>query len=328
MFWILLEIFVFQSKCALQCVNPNGNPVDWYMMIKTATQSGAPSSCIRNGTAYTYIDSTTSKLVFLNKDITQTDSPLGRTLLPLYKSQTDLVFMYNDETPDGKTSSSYGHTKGVISYSQNQGFWLVHSVPAFPPPPDREYSFSSKGRQYGQSFLCLSLDANNLNTVGILQQHNHPQIYYSKISSNAQTQMPELAKAMNGSFVGRTPATAIRDIVTRGGQKFRGYGKNAPWGKDLAPNLIVPDINADMIWETWMRPYEKPFCPPRPAKQCLSSSLLSGPIEGGGEYKWKETEDHSKWGISAERKVPVTCIGDINRMSSQRKRGGGATILS
>lgn len=44
-----------------------------------------------------------------------------------------------------------------------------------------------------------------------------------------------------------------------------------------------------------------------------------------------ETKDHAKWAASpnsAHRSLLsnayVTCIGDINRMTSQRKRGGGA----
>ncbi len=47
-----------------------------------------------------------------------------------------------------------------------------------------------------------------------------------------------------------------------------------------------------------------------------------------------DTKDHAKWAASPMssnkhiRSNPyVTCIGDINRMTSQRKRGGGAVSL-
>jgi hypothetical protein len=36
---------------------------------------------------------------------------------------------------------------------------------------------------------------------------------------------------------------------------------------------------------------------------------------------WPETHDHAKWGISTHSNW--VCVGDINRMISQRKRGGG-----
>ena len=45
------------------------------------------------------------------------------------------------------------------------------------------------------------------------------------------------------------------------------------------------------------------------------------------EDDFKRTHDHSKWAISLDKKTPVVCIGDINRMESQRKRGGGTVCF-
>jgi hypothetical protein len=37
----------------------------------------------------------------------------------------------------------------------------------------------------------------------------------------------------------------------------------------------------------------------------------------------KQTQDHSKWAVS-----DIYCfIGDLNRMDSQRKRGGGGLLI-
>jgi deoxyribonuclease-2 len=44
-----------------------------------------------------------------------------------------------------------------------------------------------------------------------------------------------------------------------------------------------------------------------------------GPL--GAHWAWPETHDHAKWGITLHE--PWICVGDINRMISQRKRGGG-----
>jgi deoxyribonuclease-2 len=41
----------------------------------------------------------------------------------------------------------------------------------------------------------------------------------------------------------------------------------------------------------------------------------------GLHWAWPETHDHAKWGITLHE--PWICVGDINRMISQRKRGGG-----
>jgi deoxyribonuclease-2 len=71
-----------------------------------------------------------------------------------------------------------GHTKGVVMSEADGGFWLVHSVPYFPPSPgnvtttgtdshSEGYSYPSTGLTYGQSFLCISLSASQLDLVGL-----------------------------------------------------------------------------------------------------------------------------------------------------------------
>ncbi|VDM78823.1 unnamed protein product [Strongylus vulgaris] len=42
---------------------------------------------------------------------------------------------------------------------------------------------------------------------------------------------------------------------------------------------------------------------------------------------YNSSKDHSKWGVSLNKKVPTVCIGDVNRQVSQFKRGGGAVCI-
>ena len=75
--------------------------------------------------------------------------------------------MYNDENPDGSTSMAHGHTKGVVVMSEHGGFWLIHSVPMYPPPTkDGAYSYPESGHTYGQSMLCISLSPSQADNVG------------------------------------------------------------------------------------------------------------------------------------------------------------------
>ena len=39
---------------------------------------------------------------------------------------------------------------------------------------------------------------------------------------------------------------------------------------------------------------------------------------------WTVQQDHSKYGFGVQSSSLVTCVGDINRMCSQERRGGGA----
>lgn len=76
-----------------------------------------------------------------------------------------MYILYNDEPPNRKSNSIKGHNKGVVLANTEGGFWLVHSVPHF-PPIGADYTYPRSGTVYGQSFLCISLDLPNLDKVG------------------------------------------------------------------------------------------------------------------------------------------------------------------
>ncbi|KAJ1347908.1 deoxyribonuclease II [Parelaphostrongylus tenuis] len=42
---------------------------------------------------------------------------------------------------------------------------------------------------------------------------------------------------------------------------------------------------------------------------------------------FRNSLDHSKWGVSMDESMPFVCIGDVNRQISQFKRGGGAACI-
>lgn len=42
---------------------------------------------------------------------------------------------------------------------------------------------------------------------------------------------------------------------------------------------------------------------------------------GGSVFPY--TDDHSKWGLALDTTSNYVCVGGINRMQSQRQRGGG-----
>lgn len=77
--------------------------------------------------------------------------------------------VYNDEPTNGKTTFTLGHSKGMVVADNSSGFWLVHSVPKFPKLPyqnNNSYMYPTTGVKYGQSFLCVSMVAKELDKVG------------------------------------------------------------------------------------------------------------------------------------------------------------------
>merc|ERR1711924_180479 len=62
------------------------------------------------------------------------------------------------------------------------------------------------------------------------------------------------------------------------------------------------------------------FCTPDYDYDVQNVSMVSMP-DG---VSWKETQDHSKWGVTDSSSKRTACVGDINRQYSQESRGGGA----
>ena len=73
--------------------------------------------------------------------------------------------MYNDEKPHGPTSFTGGHTKGVVVGGAGGAVWLIHSVPHYPPYPNETYGYPHTGLLYGQTAMCLSLDASQVANI-------------------------------------------------------------------------------------------------------------------------------------------------------------------
>jgi deoxyribonuclease-2 len=73
-------------------------------------------------------------------------------------------------------------------------------------------------------------------------------------------------------------------------------------------------LNASVLAETWGRPLQEPWCVgPYPVGNVRTVTFTQS-------IQWLETQDHSKWAYGVG--TNYSCFGDMNRMSSQWKRGG------
>lgn len=162
--------------------------------------------------AYAYFTSKTAdgNWILSDKSVEDPASIPGRILAPLYadtKSGDLVKVFYNDEHPDGNTSMTMGHTKGIVAFNKDTGFWLVHSVPKFPPNPETDpYGYPETGEKFGQSFLCISISTpDTADLIGLQFMYNHPFVYSANIPGWATDAYPHLTIATKGQHVKSPP---------------------------------------------------------------------------------------------------------------------------
>jgi deoxyribonuclease-2 len=277
---------------------------------------------------------TPTPLTLSSNDLADPDAgALSHTLKQIYANATGNGYaMYNDETPSGSTTSSRAHSKGVVAFGgDGGGFLLVHSSPKFPDFVANGYAGFGKGTNtcattYGQSFLCLSLDAANIELVATNMAINWPKVYDYVVPAALAGTLPKTAAWLNDGAHTKVPTAVATKLTTTGGVAFTAFAKNREWAKDLYEDLVAKELGTGLAVESWQDGSGGKL-----ASFCTSGgyaydveNVEEVTIQGGsagGENPWKKTHDHSKWAVALDGSV--ACIGDINRMASQEKRGGG-----
>ncbi|HEX3933508.1 MAG TPA: deoxyribonuclease II family protein [Puia sp.] len=317
----------------ISALDEAGKPVDWWFIYKVPQLSAGSSTDSASGYEYIYYDSTIDK----NPDVRQRNVAASPYLLNSDKgalNQTlDSVFknfkkppstlgwvLYNDEMPadvDKKDDAHKGHTKGVIAFdtASKTAFWLLHSWPKFADPG----ATTDPTPKYGQTYLCISLDLDTAGKIAAqMIDHQEPQVYFPNPANLPKTDaLYQLMQALPPS---PPAASGFIDLQTIGGMPFKVIAKNKEWNQDFWNDLVGPTLKDDMNDETWIRGPIPPIADSDGIHKTFDIKYINlGPL--GLHWAWPETCDHAKWGITLHN--PWICVGDINRMISQRKRGGG-----
>jgi len=163
-----------------RCLDPNGHAVDFFYAFKYP-----------GGWNYAYMTKG-SHMAKQSGLMNASNSAISRTLDQLYANSAKLAYaMWNDEIPHGQTvAAPRAHAKGVLAYGGSGGFWLTHSVPAFPLPPAHEKNSQSsyaaaKSPTYGQSFLCITIGSAALDAIDKLFPIDRMVVYASADPAHA-----------------------------------------------------------------------------------------------------------------------------------------------
>lgn len=123
---LLVSLLFVYSATSQQCLDPNGNPVAWWVMLLF------PGS-VPGGFGYLDSTSTTPQFQIHSEAPDSPGTPLYNTFTQINDMNLQSI-AWNDEHPDGKTSSSKAHSKGVLAYNDVSeiGFFVDHSIPEYP----------------------------------------------------------------------------------------------------------------------------------------------------------------------------------------------------
>merc|ERR1719468_514378 len=301
---------------AFSCLDDSGNFADYFAALKG------------NGGSDVHFHGASSSGHFTaSTDMGSSSSAIVRTVGQLYGNFADsfAYALYNDEDPSGSTSSTRAHSKGVILFDGSKGFWLVHSFPKWPAAKESGYQ-GMPSTTYGQSFLCMSFSISELEDIAKIQLVQWPQIYSSGVSSDLQSSLPNFVNWING---GKTSQSSITtQLRTTNGRYFTSYGKSKECDCNLYDELVAPGVGGDLWVETWQNgaTYLKMpnFCKTDGYAHNIQNVRE---VQFRDGRSWSETADHAKWAVS-DAAARSACIGDINRQTSQAKRGGGTVCYN
>lgn len=318
-FAVLILVFAqyfTASAAVIGCRDEKNKIVDYFYMYNLPQDLPAQTVYKSDGLRYAYKTSTDpdSKWIDSNIKINDSDSMTGLTLNQMYNTNT-IAILYNDQTPSLNDDDSKGHSKGVLVTNGEQGFWLIHSIPKFPPSlEDGSYDYPTTGSKYGQNLLCITMKPAEIDKASTQLMMNNVQVYSSRLPENLKAKFPNIVRLLEGNQI-----LTLKSIK---GVEFTSFAKSSAFQKDLYQDLVGPSLSTDLSVETWRMGTATNNLPSNCSTTYNVNTINYIEITESN-YKFASSRDHSKWAVASDVKSNWICVGDINRQYSQFKRGGG-----
>lgn len=137
-----------------------------------------------------------------------------------------------------------------------------------------------------------------------------PYIYENSIKNTSATYY--LAELASGKAERISAFFQTQEFNPTVNFKLRSIFKNGYENCSIFEDGLTSYLKANITAETWGRPLEAAWC----SSGWKVNNVLKVMV---GTITWNETDDHSKWALLDNS---YACFGDMNRMTSQWKRGG------
>lgn len=298
------------------CRNPEGEEVDWYAIFFM------PSSASSDGQIhYGYYDSKLNDIKYY-KYMENNFPPTQITRYASLGGKDFNYFFWNDDKtlkngqPAGAPTSK-AHAKGSLVYDSHSGAFLLHSLPRFPTRNQNNdvlTELPSNGGNYGQNFLCLTVDKINAEVIARILSCTNVSINKS-VKEDRVNKTPNVwVKQLIANQMHFTcPSQGTRNVKTKGKKSFLFHTKNYR-------NKIIPyDTTLRQTYKDdfYVRTWSRPALAPSLNDQYKLSHVLEVKF---GDYRYGVNKEHSKWAISKNKSI--VCFSDLNHTNSQKERGG------
>ncbi|XP_036158384.1 deoxyribonuclease-2-alpha isoform X2 [Myotis myotis] len=298
---LLLGALLWVPAGTLTCYGDSGQPVDWFVVYK-----------LPESNRYKYLDAGSGGWRDGTGSMDNLKGAVGRSLLPLYRNTSQPPDNYGTQN-----SSSRGHTKGVLLLDKDEGFWLIHSVPGFPPPA--AYSWPPKAYRYGQTLLCVSFPFDQFSNIGKQLSYTYPNVYAYQLEGVFLKKLLVLEEVVQGHHVLNRPWNSSVTLTSKAGATFQSFAKFGKFGDDLYSGWLAEALGSNLQVQFWQH---SPGILPSNcsgAQQVLDVTQVAFPGPAGPTFS--TSKDHSKWCVAPEG--PWACVGDMNRNCAEEHRGGG-----
>lgn len=265
-----------------------------------------------DGKTYSYYDSKNITDSFLIKE------NINEWINKVYTKNNNkwmYQLLYNDEIPDNMDNhktfylNKKGHNKGILLWNSTKIGWLVHSVPKYPNEIELD-NFKIEDIEeghliYGQSFVYIELDIKELDNIFKQLKIMESNVYYTNYKKYGDIKVED--KNLEKNLINNLKLD--RNIFH--------ISKSSKWNKDIYDEYVRIFMDSKILCQSWMKP----------GLNSTENTKNIKNIKWDGKINYTSSQDHSKYAISMNKNNPWILIGDINRMESQYRRGGGGIMI-
>ncbi|CAJ0958960.1 unnamed protein product [Ranitomeya imitator] len=220
--------------------------------------------------------------------------------------------------PLGNFTAACAFLSGALLFDRSQGFWLVHSVPHFPPFPEDGFGYPHTGRRYGQVALCVTYKYEQFKQIAAQLLYYNPNVYNCSVPDAYHRDLWGLYRVCQDLPFPWIETTRLAVLESAQGEFFLNFAKSKYFHDDIVTAWMAQKLQTDLLAETW-----QPTGIEVPSNCTLPRHVYTIKRIKVANHSFYSRQDHSKWCVSRPRADTWTCLGDLNRYAEQIWRSGG-----